>query len=268
MPESIILRLAAEELCLLQSVLQINELPGFEANLLSELDDTSRVQALRTAEHTLRARELVGWDEIQRPHVNPVVAEVLLDYAHPRYTLFVDTYLTSRRVMPFFYVVGEQAIYEQCQPEPDVVQLRVLDQEELWKRLYPKLEQNEAPDGEAVQGEIIQSVLNKGIEVAREDTEAASRLFSASLPQPLAEKLAEAYSEPDVVQYIARWEQVPTEEHPAPDAALTIVQGSASSYLLWIEEPNKGQEARVAVRPAIRTLLQSYIMQMLPPSTN
>ncbi len=280
MSEPILLRLTAEELCLLQGALGIDVFPGFEANLLSELDDVQRTQALRTAAHTLRARGLVGRDETSRPRINPVVAEILLDYAQPWYTLFVDTYVVSTRVLPFLYVVGKQAIYEQCQPESDVVQLRVLDQEKLWKRLYPKLEQQEPSDdiepnsvgvpfiSPSWQGEIIQSVLKAGVEVARENEEAASRLFSNSLSQPLAERLAAAYHDPKVVQYMARWEQTPTQEHQLPEVALTILQGQEWSFLLWVEEPQKGDEARVVVRPATHNLLQACIMQLLPPSIN
>ncbi|MBV9713365.1 MAG: hypothetical protein JO011_20880 [Ktedonobacteraceae bacterium] len=247
---------------------------------------------MRTAAHTLRARGLVGWDETQRPCINPAVSEMLLDYAHPRYTLFGDTSVASTRVIPFFYIVGKQAIYEQCQPEPDVVQLRILSQEELWKRLYPDLRQEEPseekdPDGvgspftspsnqephgvgvpftsPSTQGQIIQSILNEGVKLAREDQERASQLFSNSLPQPLAEKLAAAYHKPLVVQYIARWEQVPTQKHPTPDAALTILQGPEQSFLLWVEELHKGKQAPVAVHLAANNLLQTYITQVLPP---
>ena len=284
MVESLLLRLTVEELCLLQGSLGIDELPGFETNLLSELDDAQRIQALRTAAHTLRARGLVGWDETAHPRLHPAVAAIVLDYAHPCYTFFVDTFVASKRVLPFLYVIGQQAIYEQCQPEPDVLQLRVLDQEALWKRLLPKLRQEQPPDSigpdavgarfispsdtEAWQGEMIQSVLQVGVEVARENEEAAYRLFANFLSQPLAQRLAAAYHNPEVVQYMARWRQTPTQEHPLPEAALTIVQGQEWSFLLWVEEPQKGDEALVAVRPAAHTLLQAYIMQLLPPSLN
>jgi len=266
MSEPILLRLTAEELSLLQSALRIDKLPGFELDLLSELNDTQRTQALRTAAHTLRARGLVGWDGTSRPRINPAVAEILLDYAHPRYTLFVDTYVASTRVIPFLYVIGKQAIYEQCQPEPDVLQLRLLNQEQLWKRLFPELEQHASSGREDLQGAIIQSVLNEGVEMARENVEAAHQLFSDFLSQSLSERLAAVYHDPKVVQYIGRWAQTPTREHPLPDAALTILQGQEETFLLWLEEPQKGDEARVAVRLAARNLLQAYIMQVLPPS--
>lgn len=267
MAKPILLRLAVEELCLLQKALGIEELPGFEANLFSMLDDAQRVQALRTAAHTLRARGLVGWDETAHPRMNPVVAEMLLDYAHPQQTLFVDTYVVSTRAIPFLYVVGKQAIYEQCQPEPDVLQLRILlDEEQLWRRLFPKLEQKEPMSGEMWHGKITQNMLYKGVEVAREDQEAACQLFSNFLTLPLAARLAEAYHDPKVVQYMGRWEQTPTQQRLFPDAALTILQGQEWSFLLWVEEPQKGDEALVVVQPAENNLLQAYILQVLPPS--
>jgi len=269
MSEALILRLTSEELCLLQRNLAIDELPGIATDLLPGLNDVQKTQALTTAEHTLRGRNLVGWDDAQQRVIHPVLAQVLLDYAHPRHTLFVDTYIVSTRVLPFFYVFGEQAIYEHCQPEPDVLQFRILaSHEELGMWLYPNLGQPELSTEDAGQEHIVQCVLNAGVKVVQEDEQAAYRLFSDALSQPLAKQLAAAYHAPKVVQYMARWQQTPTPEHPIPNAALTILQGQEQSYLLWLEEPEKGEDALVAVQPAISTNLRSCLAQMLPPAAN
>src|SRR5689334_19781980 len=95
---------------------------AISAPLLAGVDEASRAQALTCADHSLRARGMVGWDDRARRSIAPMIASILLDYAQPRYTLFVDTYLVSTRAMPFLYVFGEHATYEQCQPEPDVLQ--------------------------------------------------------------------------------------------------------------------------------------------------
>ncbi len=271
MPENIVLRLTPEELYLLQSALGIDELPGFDSDLLAKLDDVQREQALATADHTLRARGLVGWDETRHRMVNPTLAALLLDYAHPRYTLFVDTYIASTRVAPFLYIfgspdnIGGQAIYEQCEPEPDVLQLRILaSYEELEQRLYPKLPQ-EQRGAAYLQGRIVQRELNAGVKVARENPTLAQQIFSISLESPAATELAIAYHEPQVVQYMARWKQTPTMDHPTPNVALTILQGPKRSYLLWVEEPSPGEMAMVMVQRASAELLQSYLTRLLPP---
>lgn len=171
------------------------------------------MQAFITAEHTLRGRKLVGWGDAQQRVIYPTLAQILLDYAHPRSTLFVDTSLVFTRVLPFFYVFGEHAIYECCQPEPDVLQFRVLtsrDELEMW--LYPDLGEREQAAEDSLQGYIVQKVLQEGVKVAREDKGAAALLFAGALSQALAEQLAEAYHAPKVVQYMARWSQAPQKE--------------------------------------------------------
>src|SRR5947209_2348588 len=109
MVEATVLRLTSEELCLLQRNLKIDELPGIATDPLLRLNEEQKKQAFITAEHTLRGRKLVGWDAAQQRVIHPTLAQILLDYAHLRYMLFVDTYIASTRVLPFFYVFGEHA---------------------------------------------------------------------------------------------------------------------------------------------------------------
>src|SRR5579859_7611136 len=110
------IRLSPEELYLLQRALGIECLSGMKPDILEGLSDEQRQVALVCADHTLRARNWIGWRDAQERVIHPVLATILHDYANPRHTIFVDTLVDSRRVMPFLYIFGERGIYEQCQP--------------------------------------------------------------------------------------------------------------------------------------------------------
>jgi hypothetical protein len=120
------IRFAPEELYLLQRALGIDALPGMKPDILDGFSEEQKQEALICADHTLRARNWIGWRDARERVVNPVLAAILRDYADSHHTIFVDTLVNSRRMMPFLYVFGEQGIYEQCQPEDNVLQFRVL----------------------------------------------------------------------------------------------------------------------------------------------
>ncbi len=261
MTDPLPIRLTQAELQLVVRALKIETLPGIAPDLLVGFDEEQRQTALRIADQTLRARRYVGWNSDLQHVINPALADLLLDYAHPTATLFVDTALPTGRAMPFLYVFSERGIYEQCQPEPDVLQFRMLTgSEELERRLSPHL-----PEGPARwHGQIKQQLLSETLRLVSQDEQAARRFFETALPRELAEELAAAYHAPCVVQYIACWNPLPTAEHPEPQAALTIVQGEAHAFLLWVEEPERGETSLVRVDPFSADRLRQYVKQIVP----
>ncbi len=265
MADEILLRFAPEELALLQEVLRIKEFPGLLPDMLHELSEEKRTEAMLIADHTLRARSFVGWNHEQRRIINPAISAILLDYANPQHTIFVDTFISAGRGIPFLYAFGEQGIYEQCQPEPDVLQLRVLpDQQELQERLTPHLTSEPLPEASNLQGHITYQTLAQGLSAIHENVEKAYLLFAGTLPSELALALTAAFHKPHIVQYIARFSNVPTPQDPLPTAALTILQSRNKVYLLWIEEPLQGDSSQVAVMVATSLLIQHYIHMVIP----
>lgn len=269
MPDPLPIRLTQAELQLLLHALEIETLPGIAPDLLVEFDEAQRKVALKVADQTLRARLYVGWNSDLQHVINPALADLLLDYAHPVATLFVDTGLPTGRAMSFLYVFGERGIYEQCQPEPDVLQFRALSgSEELEQRLSPRLVEESVAQPERWQGQIGQRVLNGVLRLVGEDVNLAQRYFATALPSELAQALAEAYHAPRVVQYIACWGNNSATEQLELRAALTILQGAARAFLLWVEEPERGEEAWVRVTLFSVDTLRQYIKQMVPSFTD
>jgi hypothetical protein len=268
MSEPILIRLTQPELALLMRSLKIETLPGIADDLLAGLNEEQRKEALAVAEQTLRARRFVGWDSDLQRVINPLLANLLLDYAHPNATIFVDTGLPTGRGIPFLYVFGEQVIYEQCQPEPDILQFRVLTSTtELEQRLSPRLPEEEVAQPDLWQGQMRQQLLNEALSLVSQDEDAARRSFESALSSELAQALAAAYHAPRVVQYMACWNNVPTKENPLPRAALTILQGSEHAFLLWVEEPELGKEALVHVEAFSAASLSSYVQRIVSPFT-
>jgi hypothetical protein len=265
MPDPVIIRLTPAELMLLMRSLKIETLPGLAPDLFAGLDEEQRQEALQVAEQTLRARRFVGWAGNQQRIINPTLANLLLDFAHPRYTLFVDTELPGgKRGIPFLYVFGEQGIYEQSQPEPGVVQFGVIaGRDALMRRLSPRLPEERPAEPERWRGHIKQKLLN-GVLRIRDDEKIVFRYLASALPLELAEALAASYHAPQVVQYIASWQAIPTEEHPRPGAALTILQGPEHAFLLWVERPDLGEEAPVYVQLFSAPSLREYIEKVVP----
>ena len=265
MPDPILIRLTQPELELLMHSLNIASLPGIADDLLVGLNEEQQKGARASAEQTLRARRFVGWDSDLQRVINPLLANLLLDYALPTATLFVDTGLPAGRATPFLYVRGQQGIYEQCQPEPDILQFRVLsNSEELERRLSPHLPEERFAQPEHWQGRIMQRLLSNVLRLVSRDENSARRYFEAVLPSELAQALAVAYHAPRAVQYIACWHTIPTKEHPAPRAALTILQGSEHAFLLWVEEPERREAAMVHVEPFLTASLSKYIKKIVP----
>ena len=266
MPDSIVIRLTQAELHLLKHSLAIETLPGIAFDLLVGLSEDQRKEAVKLAEQTLRARCFVIWGRNGQHAIDPAVANLLLDYAHPGSTLFVDTALPSGRVVPFLYVFGARCTYEQCQPEPDIVQFRVFaDRDELVQRLTPQLPEEQPADPEQWRGQIQQRLLNKALHFAQQDEQAACGILATVLPLELAEALTASYHSPQVIQYLARWQGVPTQEHREPRAALTILQGPEHAFLLWVEHPEQGEKSLVRVHPFFGIALSNYLEQVVPP---
>lgn len=265
MSDPILIRLTQPELQFLMRSLKIEYLPGIAVDLLVGLNEEQRKEALAVAEQTLRARRFIGWGSDLQRIINPLLADLLLDCAHFSRTLFVDTGLPTGRGIPFLYVCGKQGIYEQCQPEPDILQFRILsNSEELERRLSPRLiEERWLVQPERWQGQIRQKLLNEGLRLVGQDENSARLCFEAVLPPELAQALATAYHAPRVVQYIACWNTVPTKEHPELRAALTILQGSEHTFLLWMGEPERGEESLVHVEPFIDAYLRNYMKQII-----
>lgn len=265
LPDSLLLRLTQAEVSLLLHILDLSTLPGLAADLLEGLDEAQRRVALSVAEQTLRARCLIGWTGDKRRVLHPGLASLFRDYACPLSTLFVDTALPAGRGIPFLYVFGQQGIYEQCQPEPDIVQFRALtDRDEMVQRLSPRLPERLLADPERWCGRIQQCVLNSALRIVRHDRQGACRLFASTLPLQLAEALAEAYHAPRVVQYVACWQTVPGAEQRVLQAALTIIQGPKQTFLLWVEQPEQGETSLVQVRPYFSNILRHYIERLVP----
>jgi hypothetical protein len=265
-PDPILIRLTQTELQLLLRSLEITTLPGIADDLLAGLNEEQQKEALVVAEQTLRARRFVGWDKDLQRVINPFLANLLLDCTHPDYTLFVDTALPTGRGIPFLYIFGKHGIYEVCQPEPDIVQFRIVGStEELERRLSPRLPEVLPAESGFWSGRIKQKLLNTSLSLAGQDEEAAFRSFKTVLYFELAQALAAAYHAPRVVQYIARWQAVPTKEQPRPQAALTILQGSEYAFLLWVEDPERGEESPVSVELFHSDSLRRYIKQVVPP---
>lgn len=267
MPDPILIRLTQPELQLLMRSLKIKTIPGIADDLLTGLNEEQQKEALVVAEQTLRARRFVGWDKDLQRVINPWLANLLLDCSLPDHTLFVDTALPTGRGIPFLYIFGKQSIYELCQPEPDVVQFRIVGStEELEQRLSPRLQEVLPMERGFWNGRIKQKLLNTALRVVGQDEESAFRSFKIALPFELAQALAAAYHAPRVVQYIARWQAVPTQEQPGPQAALTILQGAEQAFLLWVEEPERGEESPVSVELFQKALLRRYIKQLVSPT--
>lgn len=257
------IRLTQAELQLLLYALEIETLPGIAPDLLAGFDEGQRRVALKVADQTLRARLYVGWNSDFQHVINPALADLLLDYAHPTATIFVDTGLPTGRAMPFLYVFGARGIYEQCQPEPDILQFRALSgSEELERRLSPRLAEEHVTRPERWQGQIEQRVLNGVLHLVSEDVNLAQHYFATVLSSELAQALAEAYHEPRVVQYIACWGYSPSTEQLELREALTILQGEARAFLLWVEEPELEEASPVHVELFSAERLRQYIKQM------
>ena len=245
--------------------LEIKTLPGIADDLLTGLNEEQQKEALVVAEQTLRARRFVGWGKDLQRVINPLLTDLLLDCTHPGHTLLVDTALPTGRGIPFLYIFGDHGIYELCQPEPDIVQFRIVGStDELERRLSPRLSEVRPKESGFWSVRIKQKLLNTALGVTGQDEEAALRSFRAALPFELAQVLAAAYHAPRVVQYIARWQAVPTKEHPRPQAALTILQGSEHAISLWVEEPERGEESPVSVELFQGASLHRYIKQVVP----
>lgn len=265
MSDPVIIRLTPAELQLLMRSLKIEMLPGLAPDLFAGMNEGQREEALEIADQTLRARRFVGWTNGQQRVINPTLVNLLFDFAHPRFTLFVDTELPGgKRGIPFLYVFGEQGIYEQCQPEPGVLQFGMItDRSVLVRRLSPHLTEERPAEPERWRGHIKQKLLN-GVLRMRGDEKIVFRYLASALPLELAEALAASYCAPQVVQYIACWQGIPTEEHPRPGAALTILQGPEHAFLLWVERPDLGEDAPVYVQLFSTTSLWEYIEKVVP----
>lgn len=257
-------RFTQAELQLLLHALEIETLPGLATDLLAGFNEEQRKTALIIADQTLRARRFVMWNSDSQHVINPTLASLLLDYARPSATLFVDTRLPTGRAMPFLYVSGKQGIYEQCQPEPDVMQFRVLaSSTELEQRLSPHLPDENPPQSERWQGQIKQRLLNEVLRLVGQNEDAARRSLATVLSLELASALASAYHAPLVVQYIACWHSIPTQIHAEPQTALTILQGATHAFLLWVMEPELGETSLVRIDPFSTNMLRHYIQQIV-----
>lgn len=266
--EPTLVRLAQAELQLLMQFLGIETLPGIAADLLPEMNAEQRAASLAVAEQTLRARHFIRWGNDAQRAVDPWLANLFLDYARPHSTLFVDTALSGTRAMPFLYVSGQQGIYEQCQPEPGVLQLRVLnDSAELEQRLFPRLAEMKPREPACWQGRISQKLLNEVLPLVSHDERTAQRRLASVLPAELAVALVAAYREPRVVQYLACWLNVPTREHSEPRSALTILLGTQHAFLLWKGESERGITTDVDVELFSVHALRAYIKQLAFPLT-
>lgn len=277
MSDPFLMRLTQPELLLLLQALELETLPGLTSDLLAGLDDGQRTMALRVADQTLRARRYVGWSSHTQHVVNPALADLLFDYADPIATLFVDTALPTGRAMPFLYVFGTQRIYEQCQPEPDVLQFRVLPSSgELEQRLIPRLVETQVSQPERWQGQISQRLLLDLLQRIRKNDVFVRQVFEAVLPSELAQALAAAYTTPQVIQYLACWTPVPDTEHPEPQASLTLVQGETHAFVLWTNRAKTQQEdafvhvslfSAATVRHYIKSLLSYCVRAHVPTVT-
>jgi hypothetical protein len=265
MPNAL-LRFAPEELYLLQRALRIEVLPGMKPDILEGFSEEQKREALACADHTLRARNWIGWQDAQQRVINPALATVLSDYASPLHTIFVDTQIGSKHVMPFLYVFGEQGIYEQCQPEDNVLQFRLLqDRQALVQRLSPRSIAEPATDSVGVRGKIKQCILTEGLKGIHKDIEITRLCFARSLPAILAADLALAYQQPRLVQYLACWDKTPSHDHTSPLVAFTILVGQKQTHVLWVEEPAQRDNAVVTIMPATSQLLAVCIEELLPP---
>jgi len=259
------IRFALEELYLLQQALNIEVLPGMKPDILDGFSQERRQEALTCADHTLRARNWIGWRDANERVIHPVLVTTLRDYASSHHTIFVDTLINSRRAIPFLYVFGEQGIYEQCQPEDNVLQFRLLeDCREVRRRLSPRSIVEATQDQVNVRGTIKLSTLKEGLKMVREDVETAHGCFAKALPDILAADLACAYHEPKIVQYLACWNKSPSSDHSDPLVTFTILVGPKQVYVLWVEEPAKGDDALVRAMPATSQLLNICIEKLLP----
>ncbi|GCE11285.1 hypothetical protein [Tengunoibacter tsumagoiensis] len=263
------LRFTREELALLQQALHLSSLPGLPDNLLASLPEEQQAQIIQAADHSLRARTLVGWNSAGERVIDDRLQALFHDYARPDATLFVDTLVAGKRQLPFLYVFA-RALYEQCQPEPAVYQLRLFSYyHELLQRLTPVISLRSAQRFEELSGEITQSLLTEGVKIAQQNREKASALFATSLPDKLAETLARAYAEPaEVIQYLARWRPLPSAEQTKPEAALTIILFHQQIFLLEVDNPDQGTNAHVTVKAATPRMLEQAITQILPQVTD
>lgn len=267
------LRFSQEELDYLRKVLDLEQMPGLarRGEQARNLPEEQRQLLLLTADRSLRARGLVGLLDNDRRSINPLVAGLLRAYAQPQPALFLSTIRTGWGRGQWLYVFNEQIIFEQCEPEPGVLQFLVLNkQADFQERLshllqFPQPANGTAPGklrlaGDASRpyrvqvaesepesenglepGRLSCESLARGVDLVRRNPEQARQIFARELPAPTAEALVEAYSTVQVTHYLSRWS--PRTGHV--EATLTILQDIKQAFLLSLESAD-AQDVDVA----------------------
>lgn len=268
MSENILFRFANEEMIYLLRSLNIADFPGMTPEPLKQLSDEEKLLLMATVDHTLRARGLVLWDGETTRQIDPLVITLLLECAHPDFTLFVDLLDTTTGAARLLYIFGSEAIVEQCEVEPQVQQyLRLPSHEAALQRLQALLlpERNEALEGTAATlpiGQLSMDLWQEALKVARAGESGAATLLARSLPNLTAEALAEALHAFQRICYLGRWKQTPSSEEDQPDAALTVVIGGKQLFLLWQEKPGG---LSLTVMSASVEQIKAYLARLLPP---
>jgi hypothetical protein len=265
MSESVLLRLANEEMIYLLRALHLTDFPGLDPEPLKDLADRQKSLLMSEADHTLRARGLVRWRSETEREIDPLITQVLLECTAPRYTLFVDTLVAKTAMAKLLYIFGSEVIVEQSEPEPQVQQYLVMPQRaDFLQRLHTLLAQPQATTfTQLPSGQLHLDLWQAALKVARTDEARARTILAASLPAPTASALAAATHDVQSLQYLALWKKVPNAEQPYPERALTIVVGHGQCILLWQDQ---SESASLMVMPVPVEHIWEHVMRLIPPN--
>lgn len=267
MSERILLRFANEEIIYLLRSLRITNFPGIAPEPLKELTDDKKALLMTEADHALRARGLVHWRGETEREIAPLPGKMLRECARPRYTVFVDRLDVGKPAAQLLYLIGQEMIVEQCEPEPQVQQYLVLfSQTDFLQRLQALTVPEQVGISEALPGGRLHSTLwREAFKAARIDEARTGTLLTASLPRPTANALAASLHDFQYVRYLARWPQVPTDKQRSPEAELTIVMGRNRLFLL--ESEKRDSSTLNLVSATMQQAQESVTRLALPENT-
>ena len=258
-----LLRLSNEELIYLLQTMRIDNFPGLDPDPLVALNESQKSLVISVADHALRARGLVSWDGEKQRYIDPEVASLLSECSRPEQTVFVDLLDANKRVNRLLYLFGSASIVEQYEVEPQVQQyLQMQSREEFLKRLQTLLiGERRVLASDLPQGEMSQDLWSEVLHAVRADKDEAGASLARALPEETARELAKALRNLRQLAYLARWTQAPSAEHRDPDLSLTVIQGQAQIFILWLEKPGV---SNWRVIPASSEQVWEYIVKLLP----
>ncbi|MGB8344012.1 MAG: hypothetical protein WCD86_03955, partial [Ktedonobacteraceae bacterium] len=253
MPDTLLLRLAVEELVYLLRALQIGEFPGLEEQPLGKLDADHQALALAVADRALRARRIVQWEGQENRAVDPIAAGLLRDAAHPQYTLLADVSYAGKLPTRYLFTFSKYAAIEYWQPEPGIHQfLAIGDLPEVIAHLRALLlgDENATSAHQSEGGRLLISRARFERLAAITDNAEAARLLAAELPSDIAESLAIAYLAPRRLLHLALWQGIPSEhENRRPVNILTLLKGEQHIFVILNADASDAQLEIIAAAP-------------------